>query len=253
MKSIILFCLTSMMIITFQHIDAAIDPESIVGIWLLEEGQGKEIKDTSRNGNDGKIIGAKWTDGKFGNALAFDGASRAEIPGSKTIDDYLNGFTYLLWVKPTGNPPNANTRVIEHDWHNPTIQIGANDYYGSIAANADQAQTNLRGGTWELDVWNFVAITYDGNTLNLFVDGEFVGDKAVGKADEKVGAEIRLASWRTAGWDFIGVIDEVGVFNKPLSEDDINDIMNNGLEEALFVSPIDKIATTWARMKEPYQ
>ncbi|MDE0637211.1 MAG: hypothetical protein OXI43_15355 [Candidatus Poribacteria bacterium] len=44
MKSIILFCLTSMMIITFQHIDAAIDPESIVGIWLLEEGQGKEIK-----------------------------------------------------------------------------------------------------------------------------------------------------------------------------------------------------------------
>lgn len=249
---VVILCLTSF-VISFKGIHAEIDPESIVGIWLLDEGQGKEIKDFSRNGNDGQIIGAKWTDGKIGNALAFNGASRAEIPGSKTIDNYLEGFTYLLWVQPTANPPNANTRVIEHDWHNPTIQIGPNDYYGSTAANADQAQTNVRGGAWELDEWNFVAITHDGDVLKLYVDGELVGEKAVGKADEKVGTEIRLAAWRKAGWDFTGIIDEVGVFNKPLSEDDLNDIMNNGLEEALFVSPADKIATTWARMKESYQ
>ena len=42
-----------------------INPESIVGIWLLDEGQGKSIKDSSGNGNDGKIIGAKWTNGKL--------------------------------------------------------------------------------------------------------------------------------------------------------------------------------------------
>ena len=216
-----MFCFFTITVFSLTGIEAAIDPDSIVGIWLLNEGQGTEIKDTSVNGNDGEIIGAKWTDGKIGKGLEFNGANRAEIPGSKSIDDYLNGFTYLLWVKPTGNPPNVNARVIEHDWHNPTIQIGPNDYYGSIAVNADQGQTNVRGGAWNMDEWNFVAITYDGNILKLFVDGEFVGEKAVGKPDEKLGAEIRLASWRDAGWNFTGVLDEVGVFNVPLSDDDL--------------------------------
>lgn len=174
---LVMLCFCIITVFSLTDIDSAIDPESIVGIWLLDEGQGNVIKDTSVNGNDGEIIGAKWTDGKIGKGLEFNGANRAEIPGSKSIDDYRDGFTYLLWVKPTGNPPNANTRVIERDWHNPTIQIGANDYYGSIAANGDQAQTNVRGGAWEMDEWNFVAITYDGNILKLFVDGEFVGEK----------------------------------------------------------------------------
>ena len=245
-----LFCFTSIMIISFQHIDAAIDPESIVGIWLLDEGKGDTVKDTSENGNDGKIIGAKWTDGKIGKGLEFDGTSRVEIPASESIDNFRDGFTYLLWVKPTAAPPNVNTRVIERDWHNPTIQIGPNDFYGSIAVNGDQAQTNVRGGEWEQDEWSFVAITYDGDVLKLFVDGELVADKAVGKPDEKLNAEIRLAAWRNPNWDFTGVLDEVGVFNTPLSDNDMKSIMNNGLEEAAAVSAIGKLATTWGRVKK---
>ena len=246
---VVTICFCSLTLIFSTVCNAAIEPESIVGIWLLDEGQGKEIKDTSINGNDGKIIGAEWTDGKIGKGLEFNGANRAEIPGSESIDDYRDGFTYLLWVKPTANPPNQHTRVIERDWHNPTIMIGPNDFYTSIAANADQAQTNIRGGAWEMDEWSFVAITYDGNILKLFVDGEFVGEKAVGKPDEKLGSEIRLGSWRKPGWDFTGVLDEVAVFNEPLSDDDLNHIMVNGLEEALSVTPKEKITTTWASIK----
>ena len=242
-------CICIFNVFSLTEIDGAIDPESIVGIWLLDEGQGNAIKDISVNENDGEIFGAKWTDGKIGKGLEFNGANWVEIPGSKSIDDYLNGFTYLLSVKPTGNPPKEHTRVIEHDWHNPTIQIGANDYYGSIAANGDQAQTNVRGGVWKMNEWNFVAITFDGNIFKLFVDGEFVGEKAVGKPDVKLGSEIRLAAWRNAGWDFIGVLDEVAVFNEPLSDGDLNHIMENGLEEVLSVSPVDRITTTWARIK----
>ena len=42
-----------------------INSESIVGIWLLDEGQGKSVKDSSGNGNDGEIVGAKWTNRKL--------------------------------------------------------------------------------------------------------------------------------------------------------------------------------------------
>ena len=42
-----------------------INSESIVGIWLLDEGQGKSVEGSSGNGNDGEIVGAKWTNRKL--------------------------------------------------------------------------------------------------------------------------------------------------------------------------------------------
>jgi len=53
---------------------AKINPKSIVGIWLFDEGKGDLVKDSSGNKNDGKLMnGPKWVDGKFGQALEFDG------------------------------------------------------------------------------------------------------------------------------------------------------------------------------------
>ena len=43
------------MTISNGYIEANIDPESVVGIWLLDEGQGTTVQDTSGNENDGKI------------------------------------------------------------------------------------------------------------------------------------------------------------------------------------------------------
>lgn len=250
-------CLSLIATIIFPSLSLAkIDPGSIVGIWLLDEGKGDVAKDTSGNGNDGKVVGAKWTDGKLGKALEFDGSSHVEIPASETTDDYLDGFTYLIWVKPMAAPPNVNTRIIERDWHNPTIQIGSSDFYGSIAVNGDQAQTHVRGGTWTMEEWSFVAITYDGTILKLYVDGEMVNSKDVGKADAQPNnttpphqGAIWLAAWKAAGWDFTGVLDEAGVFNAPLSDEDIKSIMENGLEQVSSVSSAGKIAITWGYVK----
>ena len=249
-------CLIGVLYLALATGEARIDPKSIVGIWLLDEGQGNTAKDSSGNKNDGKIVGAKWTDGKFGKALDFDGTSHVEIPASKTTDDYVNGFTYLIWVKPTAPPPNVNTRIIERDWHNPTIQIGPTDFYGSIAINGDQANTNVRGGKWKMGDWSFVAITYDGATIKLYINGEMVNSKNVGKADAKANftappnqGAIWLATWKAPGWDFKGVLDEAGVFNTPLGDADLKTIQEGGLEKASSVSASDKIAVTWGAVK----
>ena len=46
--------------------------DDAVGIWLFDEGKGNTAADTSGNGNDGAITGAKWAEGKFGGALEFE-------------------------------------------------------------------------------------------------------------------------------------------------------------------------------------
>ncbi|MCY3551955.1 MAG: hypothetical protein OXH39_15950, partial [Candidatus Poribacteria bacterium] len=65
---------------------AEIDPKNITGMWLFDEGKGGTAADSSENGNDGEIHGAKWVDGKFGKALEFDGVSNwVEVPHSNTV------------------------------------------------------------------------------------------------------------------------------------------------------------------------
>ena len=232
---------------------ANINSKTIMGMWLMDEGNGNILKDSSGNKNDGTIVGAKWVDGKIRKGLAFDGSSHVEIPASKTIDDIMDGFTYMIWIMPTGTPPNANTRVIERDWHNPTIQIGTTDFYGSIAVNADQSATNVRGGLWAMNEWSFVALTYDGDMLKLYVDSEKVNEKAVGKPDKNLNAAgqgaLWLGSWKAPGWNYTGVLDEGAIFNVALSEDDIKYIMNIGLEKASSVSNVGKMTATWAGVK----
>ena len=91
-KTILIGC-AALIILGFilEKPHAAIDPESIVGMWTFEEGEGEEVKDISGNGNDGtffvkrlehtplrrfvkkNLVVPKWVDGQFGTALDFRG------------------------------------------------------------------------------------------------------------------------------------------------------------------------------------
>ena len=236
-----------------QESTSEIDPESLMGMWHFDQGKGDAVKDSSPNGNDGEIVDAKRVEGKEGMGIEFDGSSHVVIPASKTTDDFLEGFTYLLWVKPLGGPSGPHVRLIERDWHNPNILIGPTDFYGSFLFNGGIDNSQIRSGTWKMDEWSFVALTHDGKTLVLYVDGEVVADLKVGKptfTQKHDGGSIWLARWKGgAGWDFKGVLDEVAIFNAPLSEGDLSTIMEEGLEKALAVSPTGKLTTTWGQIK----
>ncbi len=257
-RKLILIGILAIFIIFVSATYARIDPKTIVGIWLLDEGSGNVMKDSSVNKNNGKVVGAQWVKGKFGNALEFDGTNHAEIPASATTDNYVDGFTYLLWVMPTGTPPNANTRIIERDWHNPTIQIGASDFYGSTMIGGVQDNSNIRGGTWTKGEWSFVALSWDGNTLKLYVNDKMVQEKKLGKPDFSKNHEsgaIWLAQWKAgANWSFTGVIDDVGVFSSALSDADIKTIMLNGLDKTIVSASVfpneKKLASTWGQIKD---
>ena len=107
---------------------------------------------------------------------------------------------------------------------------------------------------WVQDEWSFVAATYDGSLLQLYVDGEMVNEKDVGTPDTGVNGTAQgamwLGSWKAPGWDFTGVLDEAAVFSVPLSEEDILNIMDNGLEHVTAVSSPGKIAVTWGYVKD---
>jgi len=62
-RSTIIISLIVVSLIWVSQSYAKIDPKTIVGMWLFNEGSGDKVKDSSGNGNDGKITGAKWVMG----------------------------------------------------------------------------------------------------------------------------------------------------------------------------------------------
>ena len=88
---------------------------------------------------------------------------------------------------------------------------------------------------------------------NLYKDGVNIS-KRVLKGLKKfeidtADADLAIGRWAFGPRYFNGALDDVGIFNKALSENEINDIMTNGLQEVLAVAPTEKLATTWGTIK----
>lgn len=88
---------TGLLLLTgFAYAD--IDPGSIVGIWLFDEGQGERASDSSGNGYDGTLNGPSWVAGKSGKALEYDATDDyVEIPHDDGLS--LQTYTIAAWVK----------------------------------------------------------------------------------------------------------------------------------------------------------
>jgi hypothetical protein len=118
-----------------------------------------------------------------------------------------------------------------------------------------QGQKGARGtcsyGALTYEEWNHIAATYDKSQVKLYVNGAQVSS---GNFAEDVSSS--NASWYigySPGHQIQGFMDEAAIFNIALTEDDIKDIMNEGLEKALGITAVDlsgKLTSTWASIKK---
>ncbi len=243
---------------------AAIDPESVAGIWLFDEGNGKTIKDSSGNENNGDIGSAvKWTDGQYGStALNFPGAAGG-LDGKNVVvvphDESLSlvNWTVTVWIK-TGfengwaefvskSDPVGNT-----DFRNYVMQIQNNTGFLRPQFTFGATQWKVATGTTDLrdGEWHHVAGTYDQSFIRAYVDGKMEGEAAFNLVPDTNELQLVIGSISLVKNFFTGDIDEVGIFNVALSEGDIQMVMKDGLRAlASAVSPSGGLTTTWGAVK----
>ncbi len=90
------------------------------------------------------------------------------------------------------------------------------------------------------------------DTPELYVNGELFGTKGAGGGVIEAANGLRIGASGTIGEVFNGIIDDVGIFNEALSEDDIKDLYDKGLGMASGIAAVEssgKLATTWAVIK----
>ena len=73
--------------------------------------------------------------------------------------------------------------------------------------------------TADLNVWMHLAMTYDGTTIRLYIDGVLV-DSATG-AHVSNNNPLRFGRWTPASEYWDGVVDEVRLYNRTLSQGEV--------------------------------
>jgi hypothetical protein len=243
--------------------DAKIDPNAIVGVWLFDGDEDDIDPDLSGNNHDGTINGdPERIAGKFGQALNFDGGGDFVDCGN---DDSLSlgVFTVSFWA----NMPETQgwNHMVSKGSHVAGGTPGSVNWGVMVYSNEEKflfevfEDTGWRGLNTpiSLNEWHHVVATYDGDKMELLIDGESKGTNSGVKMLLDASRSFRIGGIATAGAVpgnfFNGSIDEVALFNVALTVDDVQDIMNDGLEKATgitAVSPSGKLATTWSELKK---
>lgn len=226
---------------------AGLGPEKgLIAYWSFDEGTGNVVKDYSGNKNDGKVINTKWVKQKKGYALEFDGTS--SYVDTPLVQLAETGYTIEAWVKTTADQgmivqnrgasgaglsltlaigpacndsgkgnwcPSSSAGV-------PAIGIDSNNIWVGV-----NATTPVNDGKWH----HIVGVWLGDTNLKIYVDGKDVsGPKAtIGSPTPPFRGEETTTIGGKHIWAFFGfsgLIDEVRIYNRALSDKEIADHYN---------------------------
>jgi hypothetical protein len=203
-----------------------------IAAWSFDEGEGTTAEDWTGGGHEGIIEGAEWARGKYGDSLEFDGEDDlVKVPNSPEFD-LTEGFTLEAWVRPESASDEwapilakgmgGGKAAEELAWWLDESGSESNVPSGGNGPTAGKEEEAIAEDPLPVDVWSHLALTYDGYQLRLYVDGELVDCSAVpAHAPPVTEGELQIGAATEHGDHFKGRIDEVRIYNRALTEQEI--------------------------------
>ena len=225
--------------------------DGLVAYWAFDEESGTTASDSSGNGHDGALMGdPQWTDGYFGGGLEFDQAGD-EVNVSFHEDLNQETFTICAWANV--DPESGGHRAVISGRDEPPVS-GYIIY--AEPGNKWQFWTGI-GNAWapitgpaiNLGEWDHVAGTYADGKQKFYVNGELVGEvNSQPTLNTKQEFLIGAGANERANHEYLfkGIIDEVRVYNRALSEAEVASVMESNLTA---VEATGKLAVTWGHLK----
>lgn len=267
MRIQVLFTLITLTIaVCFGSIVSAGIDDGLIVYYPFDESTGDTASDASKNNNHAKLTGsAKWepSSGKIGGALRLDGT------GSSAEDDdggdYINGleaFSISVWVKSDtvghdrgiihGIDPDGGDNVftLRYDSASWATKGGTNLVKGAISTTSG-GQAYEGKSEVQTTEWQHLAFLWSsGEKLKLYIDGE-LDDDPIHNDNGQTGTISGAAKFivgkggKDANASWPGLIDDVRIYDRMLSESEISQLASG----VLSVEAEGKLATTWADLK----
>ncbi len=235
------FLISFILLLGLVQISAA-NNAGFIGWWKLDETSGITAADSSGNGNDGTLRGdPQWVSGWINGALNLDGDGDYVDCGYDPIFDVTGEITVAAWVTIRSVPTEWVTVVSkgEYAWRISNDSADPRFHFGVTIWSEVNPSVN---GVTEVgyDEWHHVAGTYDGSDINLYLDG--VIDATIGSTVD-IGTNTSNVligeNPEAAGRHWDGIIDDVRIYDRALSQAEIEALMPPQLK-ATVPNPADK-------------
>jgi len=204
-------------------------PLNMISWWPLDELAGTTAEDIE-DGNDGTHLNSPTPiAGKVAGALSFDGFDQnVEIPDSSSLNP-IDEITIDAWIFIKGNLPGTSDIVTKDAESNPDRQY-------LLLISGDKLRAHVNTGSLEvvngstslsLNTWYHIAMTYDGNFLKVYLNGVQDASSAVTGSIITTAQPVRIGGGAVPAFNpqhFEGIIDEVEIFDRALSQPEIQAI-----------------------------
>lgn len=222
---------------------AADKEKGLVGYWKFDEKNGTSAKDSSGNGNDGEVAGAEWVKGKIGNCLSFNGENAyVEIPTNEILNP--EKITVAAWIQPKNFIGTDRGQVVvckygPMAWNGYLLLLEGSSGCPSfhVAGGPDMNDGQIAGDNTRAVAedsaiegkWIHVAGTYNGKKACLYVNGVLIATaEGVYSTEDNGPLYIGAQSWANTLGLFSGLIDEVKIYSRVLTADEIKALASAG-------------------------
>jgi hypothetical protein len=199
-------------------------------LWHFNEGSGSTVHDETGM-NNGAIFGAAWTDGRFGNALNFDGYddyvvvpddNSLDITSQGTLEAWINskpggtGYAHII-SKAMGNGAGQWTYHFEYN-----VPVYGGRLRIAFSQGGRHCQEVIGNTPVNDNNWHHVAATWNGTEINIYVDGILDVSAPQTCSPWVTTHQLQIGHLPNTPDYFSGVIDEVRISNKARNPSEFN-------------------------------
>ncbi|MFA6255005.1 MAG: LamG domain-containing protein [Patescibacteria group bacterium] len=201
----------------------------LVAYYRFDEGSGNTATDKIIQ-NNGTIYGAQWTDNAIsGKALNFVGANNyVEVPHHDVLN-LTDVITISVWIKLNKTVAEQTYQymiVNKSNWTGKDgFQLVFNKPYSNNLIFRILYENTFKDAAWDAsslkkNIWYHLVGTYDKKFIKLFVDGQL---KAIVSLSKPIDITTNKLYIGNPGADYFnGSIDEVKIYGKTLTDDEIS-------------------------------
>jgi hypothetical protein len=202
--------------------------EGLVAWW---RGEGNAYE--SAGGQNGVLMGVRFDQGVVGQAFSFQGnPNRVFVPDSPNFQ-FTNSFSIAAWAYPKA----ASWHILERTCFGCPYGVyslgmdNAGKLIFKIHDNDSNAGDSITAPL-EYNRWQHVAASLDGESgmMRLYIGGEMVSEKPTrvrptGSLDPRLQPGIGIGNTpNTGGYPFVGLIDELLLYSRALSADQVKSL-----------------------------
>jgi hypothetical protein len=214
--------------------DAHADLNSgLVASWTFDDGT---AHDSSPNGNNGTLNGGCTSaPGRVGAALELNGGY-VSVPDSPSLNPTTQ-LTLAAWYKPVSFTGNGNDPIIDKGYtsHTPPyyqyhlgVYGSGRDFQFSVDTDGTYRDLSTGDGFWSPGNWYHVVGTYDGSFVRLYVNGTLITAAPQTGTIGSFGRPVELGQFSNVDSPLPGTIDDVRIYNRALTQDEIVQLAAGG-------------------------